>query len=250
MHLGLTGKVFVVTAASGGLGLASARALALEGARVVLVARHSEPLREAASAIGDSARPLVGDLADPAVPQQAVHYALDEFGRVDGALVSVGGPPKGSVLETPDAVWMAAFGSVFLPALRMARAVFRANSAAAAGFVLSTSVKVPLPAMAPSNGLRPGLAMLVKQLADEVGPSGGRAVGLLPGTIATDRITDLYSQSPDPDRARADAEAAIPLRRIGEPAEFGRVAAFVLSDAASYLSGCLIPVDGGALRAC
>ena len=120
---------------------------------------------------------------------------------------------------------------------------------AALGFVLSTSAKVPLSTMAISNGLRPGLAMLVKQLADEIGPAGGRAIGLMPGSILTERIRFLHSQSPDPAASLAGAAAAVPLRRLGDPAEFGRVAAFVLSDAASYLTGCMIPVDGGALRA-
>jgi 3-oxoacyl-[acyl-carrier protein] reductase len=114
--------------------------------------------------------------------------------------------------------------------------------------VLSTSVKTPMPGLATSNGLRPGLAMLVKQLADELGPQGTRIVGLLPGRIETERIQYLDSLKEDPAAARATAEAAIPLRRSGRPEEFGRVAAFVLSPAASYLTGSVISVDGGAQR--
>jgi 3-oxoacyl-[acyl-carrier protein] reductase len=102
--------------------------------------------------------------------------------------------------------------------------------------------------MAISNGLRPGLAVLIKQLADEIGPAGGRAVGLLPGTIATERIRYLHGQSGDASAAREQAERSIPLRRLGEPAEFGRVATFLLSPAASYITGSLVAIDGGAMR--
>lgn len=247
MQLGLTDRVFLVTAASSGLGLAGARALAAEGARVCLVARRADALAEAAASM-PQAITLAGDLADPDLVQRAVDAAGEAFGRVDGALVSVGGPPKGGVVSTTDEQWIAAFGSVFLPAVRVARAVAGACDAPRLAFVLSTSARTPLPDMAISNGLRPGLAMLVKQLADEIGPAGGRAVGLMPGSIATDRMNYLHSQAPDPEAARRATAEAIPLRRMGTPEEFGRVAAFVLSDAASYLSGCLIPVDGGAMR--
>lgn len=247
MKLGLEDKVFVVTAASSGLGLATARELVAEGARVVLVARRAEALAELADELG--AAVLAGDLADAELPARAVDLAKERFGRVDGAFVSVGGPPKGGVLDNSDEQWSEAFGSVFLPAVRVARAVVAQNRAARLGFVLSSSAKSPLPSMAISNGLRPGLAMLVKQLADEIGPDGGRAFAVLPGSIATDRLTSLYAQSADPEAARAGAEQAIPLRRLGDPAEFGRVACFLLSDAASYVSGCVVPVDGGALRA-
>ena len=119
----------------------------------------------------------------------------------------------------------------------------------AIGLVLSTSVRAPIPELGLSNGLRPGLAGVAKDLADEYGPRGVRVVSLLPGRILTDRNRELFAATGDAERARAAAEAAIPLRRIGEPAEFGRVAAFVLSPAAGYLTGITLPVDGGALRA-
>lgn len=247
MDLGLEQKVFLVTAASSGLGLATARELVAEGARVVLVARRAEVLDELSDELG--AATLAGDLADQELAERAVRLALDRFGRLDGAFVSVGGPPKGGVLDNTDEQWNAAFGSVFLPALRVARALFAENPAGRLGLVLSSSARSPLPSMAISNGLRPGLAMLVKQLADEVGPDGGRAFALLPGSIATDRMGFLLGQAPDPQAARKATEAGIPLRRMGDPAEFGKVAAFLLSEAASYVSGCLVPVDGGALRA-
>lgn len=250
MDLGLSDKVFVVTAASGGLGRATADQLVAEGARVILVARRADGLAAAVAQLGaDSAAALAADLADPETPARAAQLALDTFGRLDGALISVGGPPRGAVLDNTDEQWRDAFESVFLAALRVTRAVVDATTGPVAlAYVLSSSAKSPLATMAISNGLRPGLAMLVKQLADELGPSGGRTVGLLPGGIATERINYLQSQAPDPAAARAATEQAIPMRRLGEPAEFGKVAAFLLSPAAAYVTGSLIAIDGGVMR--
>jgi 3-oxoacyl-[acyl-carrier protein] reductase len=137
---------------------------------------------------------------------------------------------------------------VFLGAVRLCRAVVDAlpGEGGALALVLSTSVKAPIPGLAASNGLRPGLAMLAKTMADELGPRGVRVNGLMPGRLDTDRVRSL--DGPDP-QARVRAEQGIPLRRYGTPEEFGRVAAFVLSPAASYLTGAMVPVDGGALRA-
>jgi 3-oxoacyl-[acyl-carrier protein] reductase len=114
--------------------------------------------------------------------------------------------------------------------------------------VLSTSARSPLPGLAVSNGLRPGLAMTLKSLADDLGPRGIRVLGLLPGTIATDRVTEIEAAADDPAAARARTERGIPLRRVGQPEEFGRVAAFLLSPAASYVTGTTVAVDGGVLR--
>jgi 3-oxoacyl-[acyl-carrier protein] reductase len=118
----------------------------------------------------------------------------------------------------------------------------------ALGLVLSTSVRTPLAGLGLSNGLRPGLAGVAKDLADEFAPRGVRVVSLLPHRIMTDRNRELFAATGDPERARAEVEATIPLGRLGEPAEFGRVAAFLLSPAASYLTGIAVPVDGGAVR--
>jgi 3-oxoacyl-[acyl-carrier protein] reductase len=246
MDLGLQGKVFVVTGGSRGLGRASAEALRGEGAQVVLSARTPEAVEEAATALGCVGVP--GDLADPELPGRLVAAAQSSYGRLDGALISVGGPPQGAALSLSDEQWRGAFDSVFLGALRMARAVVDALPAegGALAFVLSTSVKAPLGGLAASNGLRPGLAMLAKTMADELGPRGIRVNGLMPGRIATDRVREL--DGPDP-AVQERMAAGIPLRRYGEPAEFGRVAAFLLSPAASYVTGAMVPVEGGALRA-
>jgi 3-oxoacyl-[acyl-carrier protein] reductase len=157
----------------------------------------------------------------------------------------VGGPPFGSALDTSLADWEQSFGSVFLGTLRLLRTVAaELSDGGAMALVLSTSVREPLANLAISNGLRPGLAMVAKTLAGELGPRGIRVVSLLPGAVATDRLAGLLA-NPTALAARA---ATIPLRRIGEPDEFGKVAAFVLSPAASYLTGTVISVDGGALH--
>jgi 3-oxoacyl-[acyl-carrier protein] reductase len=251
MELGLADRVFLMTAASAGLGRATADQLVAEGARVVLVARRAELLDEAVSRLGpDHAVTLTADLSDAGTAEAACALALNAFGRLDGALISVGGPPAGSVLGTTEEQWRGAFESVFLAALRVSDAVVRHSTASdlCIAWVLSTSAKTPAPGLATSNGLRPGLAMLIKQLADELGPQGTRVIGLMPGAIETERSRYLNSLKDDPEAARASAEAAIPLRRYGRPEEFGRIAAFLLSPAASYLTGSVIPVEGGAQR--
>lgn len=242
MDLGLTDRVHIVGGGSRGLGFAVARALTAEGARVVLSGRDAASLDAAVEALGEQrATGVVADNADPASPRRLVDAALDRWGRLDGALVNGGGPPLGSVLQLPDDTWRHSFESVFLGAVRAARVI--AGTLAEGGsiaFVLSTSVQVPISGLDLSNGLRPGLAMLTRTLATQLGGRGIRVNALLPGRITTDRTAYLDAG------AAAAGNAAIPLGRPGEPGKFGGIAAFVLSPAASYLSGAMIPVDGGA----
>jgi 3-oxoacyl-[acyl-carrier protein] reductase len=192
---------------------------------------------------------VVADNADRETPARLLAAAEEAGGRVDGALISVGGPRRGPVGGITDEQGSTAFESVFLGAVRLAREVGAAlPSGGSLALVLSSSVRAPLPQMAISNGLRPGLAMVAKTLADELGPRGVRVNGLLPGRIATDRVAELDASTGDADAARRAAEATIPLGRYGEPEEFGAVAAFLLSPAASFLTGVMLPVDGGLLR--
>src|SRR5580692_3383958 len=269
MDLGLRGRVYLVTGGSRGLGFAAAQALTGEGARVVLSAPHeatgaAAAARLAQDGIGaDAVAWVTADNADPAAPGLLIAAARDRFGRLDGALISVGGSPPGTVANTTDEAWRSAFESVFLGAVRLARALAAdlggAGDGGAAGgsltgaggsivFVLASSVRVPLAELAISNGLFPGLAGVVKTLAGELGPAGIRVNGVLPVRIATDRVRQLDALRGDPDEVRARLSQTIPLRRYGEPAEFGRAAAFLLSPAASYITGAMIPVDGGAIR--
>jgi len=250
MDLDLTDRVYVVTGGARGLGRATADVLVGEGARVVLSGRSEETLAAAREQLGDAVETVVADNADPATPERLIRSALERWGRLDGALVSVGGPPKGPVVTITDEQWAQAFESVFLGAVRLGREIGKAlPHGGSLAFVLSSSVRAPLADMAISNGLRPGLAMVAKTLADELGPAGVRVNGLLPGRVATERVAELDAATGDPEAARAAGVASIPLRRYGEPEEFGRVAAFVLSPAASFVSGVMLPVDGGMLRA-
>lgn len=250
MDLDLENKTFVVTGGSRGLGRATVEALVAEGANVVVSGRDAASLRDLEQALGPGVRGIAVDSSAVDAADALVPAALSAFGRVDGALISVGGPPSGPVMTSTDENWRAAFESVFLGGLRIARAVATAiEGEGSIAFVLSTSVKVPLGHLAISNGLRPGLAMVAKTLANELGARNIRVNGLLPGRIATDRIVELDTASGDAVEARRNAEATIPMHRYGEPAEFAAAAAFLLSPRASYITGVMLPVDGGAMQA-
>jgi 3-oxoacyl-[acyl-carrier protein] reductase len=251
MDLGLADQVYVLTGASRGLGFATAQALVADGARVVVSARDPDRVAAAADELGGPGRAVgvTADLADPTAAERLVRTAQETYGRLDGALISVGGPPPGTAARVTDDQWRQAFESVFLGMVRTARTVATALAGGGAiALVLSASARSPITGLGLSNGLRPGLVGAAKDMADEFGPRGVRVISLLPYRIATDRSEELLRATGDPDAARARVEAEIPLRRIGAPGEFGRVAAFVLSPAASYLSGVSIPVDGGAVR--
>jgi 3-oxoacyl-[acyl-carrier protein] reductase len=251
MDLDLKDNVYLLTGASRGLGRATADVLVAEGARVVISGRDEDSLDKAVAELGeDQATAVVADNADPDTPSRLISAATERWGRLDGALISVGGPAVGGVLDTPDVSWESSFQSVFLGAVRLAREVAQTvGEGGSIAFVLSSSVRAPVPGLAVSNGLRPGLAMVAKTLADEVGPRGIRVNGLLPGRVDTERVQELDESTGDAAASRQKQSAAIPLRRYGQPEEFGRAAAFLLSPAASFITGVMLPVDGGMLRA-
>ncbi len=254
MDLGLAGRAYLLTGASRGLGRATAAALVADGADVLLSGRSGEraeaTARELTLAGPGTAQGVAADQADPESADRLLTTAEERLGRLDGVVVSVGGPPAGSLSSISDDQWRHAFESVFLGAVRLARtALERARSPVAVTLVLSTSVRAPLPGLGVSNGLRPGLAMVAKTLADEHGPHGHRVNAVLPGRFDTDRVRELESAADDPSALRERILGGIPLRRYGRPEEFGAVAAFVTSPAASYMTGSVITVDGGSTRA-
>jgi 3-oxoacyl-[acyl-carrier protein] reductase len=249
MDLGLAGRTYILTGATGGLGLATARVLVADGAQVVISSRSYESVDRTVVELGPRAIGVAADNAAADTPARLIAAAKDTFGRLDGTLISVGGPPAGPILERTEDEWRDAFESVFLGAIRLATTVAaELGDGGSIAFVLSTSAKQPVAGLGISNGLRPGLAMAAKNLADELGPRGIRVNGLLPGRVDTERVQHLDSLASDPAAARAATEATIPLRRYGRPEEFGQAAAFLLSPASSFLTGVMLPVDGGMSR--
>ena len=253
MDLGLTGARALIGGGSGGLGGAIAQALRDEGARTGLIGRPGEKLQAAAERLGGTAVPA--DLATPDGPRQAVEAAVTAFGGLDLLVVNSGGPPPGRFDELDEATWQAAIDGTLWSAIRLLRAALphlREGRDPAILVILSSSAREPIPGLTTSNLIRPGLAGLIKSLVTEIVPV--RINGLAPGRLQTDRIAQIdaalaaSSNIPVEDIQKRTVER-IPLGRYGDPLELGRVGAFLLSPAASYVTGAIVPVDGGMIRA-
>jgi 3-oxoacyl-[acyl-carrier protein] reductase len=252
MDLGLEGRRYLVGGASRGLGSAVADALASEGARLALMARPSGELTARAERLGATAVPV--DLATPEGPAAAVRTAIDSLGGLDGMLVNTGGPSPGTFAALDDATWSKAIDNTLLSTVRLIREALpalREAVDAAIVIILSSSVREPVAGLVTSNVLRPGLNGLIKSLVTEIAPI--RINGIAPGRLDTDRVRSLdeiraSDTGTSVEEVKAQHVARIPLGRYGEPVELGRVGAFLLSPAASYVNGAVVPVDGGMIR--
>ena len=245
MDLGLKGRTALVCGASSGLGLATAESLAGEGANVTMFARRRDVLEREADRIGALA--VRGDVALPQDLERGVAKTLEAFGGLDILVWNTGGPPAGSGTDvSPDSLEQA-FEAMLQPAVRLVHLALPHLQKSPAGRILaitSLAAKEPTQHLALSNTLRPALTGWLKTLADELGPNGITVNCVAPGRIATDRLAYLYPEGPT-----AESLADIPLRRWGDPHEFGDVVCFVASDRARYLTGQTIVVDGGLQRA-
>ena len=255
MDLGLRDKRFVIGGASKGLGRAIAMALAAEGARVLLVSRDAAALTTVADGLGDRAAGFVAvDIADPGAVE-AISAAVDaKLGGLDGMLINAGGPPGGEVLGLSDEQWLNAYQLLLGGPIRLLRALTpKIESDGSILFITSSSVRQPIPNLDTSNVLRPGVAALAKVLARELGPRI-RVNSLAPGRFDTDRVRSLdearaKGRGVSVEQQKEETSKTIPLGRYGDPAEIGRVGAFLLSPAASYISGVSLQADGAMVTA-
>jgi 3-oxoacyl-[acyl-carrier protein] reductase len=244
MELGLTGRTAIVCGASAGMGLAIAESLAREGANVAMFARHRDALERESERIGALA--VRGDVRVPRDLEQLVERTVAAFGGIDILVNNSGGPARGTALEADAEAVESAVELLLLSAVRLTRLCLPHLERGGHGRVInitSSSVREPIDGLALSNAVRPGVIGWAKTLAREVGPRGITVNSIAPGRIDTERIREVYPDGP----SEADLES-IPLRRLGETREIGDVVCFLASDRASYVTGTVIPVDGGLTR--
>jgi 3-oxoacyl-[acyl-carrier protein] reductase len=246
MDLGLAGRSAIVCGASSGMGLAVAEALAAEGANVAMFARRREVLAREAERIGGL--PVQGDLTIPQHLERLVQATIDAFGSIDVLVLNGGGPPPGSATAltaelVDDAVALLLTSHVSLVGRCLPH--LRESGRGRIVAIESSSVREPLANLALSNAVRPGVVGWLKTLARELGPHGITVNTIAPGRIDTDRLRSLYGADGPPETELEH----VPARRLGTPAEIAAVVAFLASDRAGYVTGTVIPVDGGLTRA-
>lgn len=258
MDLGLQGKVALVAAASQGLGYGVARSLAQEGAHISMCSNDQAGLDDAARKLiedtGAQILALPCDLTKADNIQAWVDRTVERWGVVDALFINAGGPPPGLFKDLSDAQWQAAFELTLMSAVRMVRAALpHMTNGGAILTSTSSSVREPIERLGLSTVMRSGVVGLVKTLADELAADGVRVNNLMPGRIATERIEFLDQatakrEGVSVEVVRARSITRIPLGRLGKTEEYGRAAAFLLSPAASYITGASLRVDGGMMR--
>lgn len=260
MDLGLKGKVAMVAGASRGLGYGVARLLAAEGASVSIAARSADAVTASAACItketGTRALATAVDVRSGESIAEWHARTMKEFGGVDLLFANAGGPPAGTALSFDDEAWKNAFELLVLSAVRMVRLVVPSMKSRGGGAIVvstSSAVKEPIANLALSNVVRSSVAALSKTLANELAADGIRVNHLLPGRINTDRVRELdvirgKATGSTAEAVRASYSKIIPLGRYGEPEEFGAAAVFLFSDAARYITGASLQVDGGLIR--
>jgi 3-oxoacyl-[acyl-carrier protein] reductase len=257
MDLGLKGKIALVTGSSRGLGYATAQLLAEEGARVAVNSRTAERAGQAAAKIagetGAQVIGLAGDVSVPEVPDQLIRETFEAFGGLDILVTNAGGPPPGAFESFDDGTWAKAVDMSLMSHVRLIRAALpylRQSAAASVLTITSYSVKQPIPNLVLSNSIRAATVGLTKTLALELGGQGIRFNSILPAWTETERITELTTNRARVNGTTIEEEFAKSARdsalgRIGTPREFANAAVFLVSPAASYITGVMLTVDGG-----
>ena len=244
MELGLRGRTAIVCGASAGMGLAIAEALAAEGANVAMFARRRDPLEREAERIGALA--VRGDVTSPSDLERLVERTLAAFGGIDVLVNNSGGPPRGPALALDDQTLEDAVALLLLSVVRLTNLCLPHLRTSDQGRVInitSSSVREPIANLALSNAVRPGVIGWAKTLAGEVGPDGITVNSIAPGRINTERLREVYPDGPSEEDLKP-----IALRRLGEAREVADIACFLASARAAYVTGVVVPVDGGLTR--
>lgn len=260
MDLQLKNKIALVTGASRGLGAAAAELLSKEGASVLINSRNPERLEATAQKIhalsGSPVDFLAGDITSPDFPEKLIAKTVSQFGGLDILVTNAGGPPPGRFESFDDAAWYKAIESSLLTHVRLIRAAIpylKKSQTASVLTVTSYSVKQPIPNLVLSNSIRAATVGLTKSLALELGENGIRFNSILPGWTTTERVEELLKARSQTNASSIEEElqkqaAESPLKRLATPQEFANAAVFLVSPAASYITGVMLSVDGGMVK--